>query len=301
MAKFVKWTGPALSPSRAKDFKSCPLKYKYAVIDKITFPPTIEAFKGTFTHQILEDMFKMEKSQRTLEIVKSLKTDVFDKVLESNPLYPNIKEVIQMQEDESYKQKFFNDVDKMIDNYFKLENPHRLNPSALEKWVQTFIDIDDEDSLIIDNDNNVVEASQKGKLRLGGFIDRLEVSPNAGVRISDYKTGKKPRKEYEVDAYFQMLFYALVYYKSQNELAKELKLIYLGDGDTLTKSPTEEELKDIEEQFREVWKNIAKCMRDNQWNAKISPLCPWCGFKDMCPSFEKKQNNSVEEKNENNS
>jgi hypothetical protein len=137
----AKWTGPSLSPSRAKDFELCPLKYKFAVIDKIYFPPTIEAFRGTFVHQILEDMFKMPREQRTIETAKGHKTLAWDKVLNSNDQYPLIPEVIEMQKDPQKRAEFDERVDQLLENYFALENPALFTPTALEKWVQTFIDV----------------------------------------------------------------------------------------------------------------------------------------------------------------
>ena len=47
----------AISPSRANDFKSCPLKFRFRVIDKLPEPPSVEALRGTLIHAVLEHLY----------------------------------------------------------------------------------------------------------------------------------------------------------------------------------------------------------------------------------------------------
>lgn len=49
----------ALSPSRANDFKLCPLKYRLRAIDRTPEPPTSAAARGTVVHAVPERMFGM--------------------------------------------------------------------------------------------------------------------------------------------------------------------------------------------------------------------------------------------------
>lgn len=275
----AKWTGPSLSPTNVKTFEQCPLQYKFRVIDKIVAPPSIEAFRGTVVHQIIENLFKLPKEKRTIDWAKNHQKDALNEVL-SDSYNSHYKEMDQVKilldsstQSETEQDEFWTKINILLENYFKLENPHLLTPTALEKWVETFIDV-------------MVEDGEVQTVRLGGFIDRLEEKPGVGVRISDYKTGKKPVDRYQEDALFQMWFYSYIYLKANGELPKQVKLIYLGDGQILAKSPDENIVQQLEDKLKNVWVEIDKCIKNNNWPSKTGPLCPWCGYQDRCPEMK---------------
>ena len=84
----------------------------------------------------------------------------------------------------------------MLDRYFTLENPNRIEPTYREMSVQAVLD---------------------SGLTLRGYIDRLDVARTGELRIVDYKTGTAPREEYEARALFQMKFYALVLWRMRGD------------------------------------------------------------------------------------
>jgi putative RecB family exonuclease len=55
----------ALSPSRAADFMTCPLLYRFRVIDRIPEPPTPATARGTLVHAVLERLFDRPAAERT--------------------------------------------------------------------------------------------------------------------------------------------------------------------------------------------------------------------------------------------
>ena len=57
----------ALSPSRAGDFISCPLLYRFRTIDRLPEPPSPDALRGTVVHKVLEDLFDLPSPERTPE------------------------------------------------------------------------------------------------------------------------------------------------------------------------------------------------------------------------------------------
>src|SRR5690606_27700557 len=56
---------PAISPSRAADFKQCPLKYRFRTIDRLDEAPSPAAVRGTLVHAVLEDIFDLPAPERT--------------------------------------------------------------------------------------------------------------------------------------------------------------------------------------------------------------------------------------------
>ena len=56
-----------LSPSRMNSFLDCELLFRYRTIDRLPERPGNAAFKGTLIHSVLEDMFDLDPSLRTVE------------------------------------------------------------------------------------------------------------------------------------------------------------------------------------------------------------------------------------------
>jgi len=49
----------ALSPSRAGDFMTCPLLYRFRVIDQLPEKPSPAAVRGTVVHAVLERLYDL--------------------------------------------------------------------------------------------------------------------------------------------------------------------------------------------------------------------------------------------------
>src|SRR5690606_31306559 len=56
---------PSLSPSRAADFKTCPLLFRLRTIDRIPEPPHPDRARGTLVHAVLERLFDLPAAHRT--------------------------------------------------------------------------------------------------------------------------------------------------------------------------------------------------------------------------------------------
>jgi len=48
-----------LSPSRAADFKACPLVYRFRSVDKLPQRPTPDKARGTLVHAVLDRLFDL--------------------------------------------------------------------------------------------------------------------------------------------------------------------------------------------------------------------------------------------------
>jgi len=51
----------SLSPSRASDFMTCPLLYRFRVIDRLPERPSIDAVRGSVVHKVLEELFDLKR------------------------------------------------------------------------------------------------------------------------------------------------------------------------------------------------------------------------------------------------
>jgi len=58
---------PSLSPSRAADFKTCPLLYRFRSVDRLPERPSFDQLRGTLVHAVLERLFDLPAEDRTPE------------------------------------------------------------------------------------------------------------------------------------------------------------------------------------------------------------------------------------------
>ena len=76
---------PSLSPSRASDFMSCPLLYRFRVIDRLPEAPSPAATRGTVVHAVLERLFDLPAQDRTLDRAGALVGPEWERLLAEEP------------------------------------------------------------------------------------------------------------------------------------------------------------------------------------------------------------------------
>jgi putative RecB family exonuclease len=249
----------ALSPSRAGDFMTCPLLYRYRTIDKIPEPPSPAATRGTVVHKVLEDLFDLPAPERTPDRAREMIVPAWEALLEISP------EVAEMFGGEGPDvASWLVSCREVLDRYVELEDPQRLEPAERELYVETLLD---------------------SKLLLRGFVDRIDVAPDGRIRVVDYKTGSSVSERFEAKALFQMKFYALVIWRTRGVIPAMLQLVYLGNGEILRYSPDERDLLATERKVEALWAAIRTAQLTGDWRPNKSRLCDWCSFQSLCPEF----------------
>jgi putative RecB family exonuclease len=152
----------------------------------------------------------------------------------------------------------------VLERYFTLEDPTRLEPAERELYVEWLLD---------------------SKLLLRGFVDRVDVAPDGAVRVVDYKTGRAPGPGFEGKALFQMKFYALVLWRLRGVVPAMLQLVYLGNGELVRYVPDEHDLLATERKVQAVWEAIRRATDERDWRPSKGPLCSWCAHQAICPSW----------------
>ncbi|GIM68535.1 hypothetical protein Aau02nite_32070 [Amorphoplanes auranticolor] len=77
--------GPSLSPSRAADFKTCPLLFRFRTIDRLPEKPTPDQVRGTLVHAVLESLFDLPAAERTPAAAAALVAPSWARLLEQEP------------------------------------------------------------------------------------------------------------------------------------------------------------------------------------------------------------------------
>src|SRR5215813_292707 len=76
---------PSLSPSRAGDFLTCPLLYRFRVIDRLPEAPSSVAARGTLVHAVLERLFDSPAQGRSPAAAAELIEPEWDKLVAGAP------------------------------------------------------------------------------------------------------------------------------------------------------------------------------------------------------------------------
>ncbi|MGH3881040.1 MAG: RecB family exonuclease [Actinophytocola sp.] len=249
---------PALSPSRAGDFKQCPLLYRFRAVDRLPEKPTPAQVRGIVVHAVLEELFGLPAAERVPERAHGLLPPVWQRLREERP------ELGELFTDDEALAGWLETASQLIEGYFTLEDPRRFDAEARELLVET-------------------ELSSGVLLR--GYIDRLDVAPTGEIRVIDYKTGTAPREIGEAKALFQMKFYALVLWRLRGVVPRQLRLMYLADRQSLTYTPDEAELTRFERTLDAVWQAILKAGNTGDFRPNKSRLCDWCAHQALCPAY----------------
>ncbi len=137
----------SLSPSKVSAFCSCPLAFRFSVIDRIPEPPSQAMVKGTLVHRALERLYWYHDRGGRSRAVAITELDRAWDELQSD------EEYLSLGQSESEAMEFLEDAAKLVGNYFDLEDPDSMRTIGVELML---------------------EADLDGML-LRGIIDRLDV------------------------------------------------------------------------------------------------------------------------------
>jgi putative RecB family exonuclease len=251
---------PALSPSRAADFKQCPLLYRFRAIDRLPEAPSTAQLRGSVVHAALERLYGLPAASRGPDTALSLVEPAWEQVVSAEPDLADELDSVQ-------RTQLLEEARALLSGYYRLEDPTRFDPQSCEQRVE-------------------VELADGTLLR--GFIDRIDVAATGEVRVVDYKTGKAPpaaRALAEFKAMFQMKFYAVALLRSRGVPPTRLRLIYLADGQVLDYSPDPDELVRFEKTLMAIWRAIQSAAVTGDFRPSPSRLCDWCPHQEHCPVF----------------
>lgn len=251
---------PALSPSRATDFKQCPLLYRFRAIDRLPEATSAAQLRGSVVHAALEQLYGLPAGLRSPDTARSLVQRAWDQMVAAEP-------ELAGELDPGQPTQLLEDARALVSGYYRLEDPTRFDPQCCEQRVE-------------------VELADGTLLR--GYIDRIDVAATGELRVVDYKTGKAPpaaRALAEFKAMFQMKFYAVALFRSRGVPPTRLRLIYLADGQLLDYSPDRDELLRFDKTLMAIWRAIQSAGETGDFRPNPSRLCDWCPHQQRCPAF----------------
>ena len=243
---------PALSPSRAVDFRRCALLYRFRAVDRLPETPSPGALRGTVVHAVLERLHALDPGARRPDAARALARDVLDE------LAPDERALLGEE----------HGIDELLVRYFALEDPRAVVSEARELRVEAVLDGPGDDD----------------GTPLRGHLDRLDTGPD-GLTVVDYKSGRSPSLRAEGPMMFGVRFYALLLARSRG-VVPTLRLLHLADTTTLTLRPCADELERFGGVLRAVWAAIRRAAPTGDFRPNPGPGCAFCSFKPLCPAWD---------------
>lgn len=245
-----------VSPSRVSQFANCPRQYQYVSVERLPEKKSLDAYRGTVFHAILETMFAESldnPSARTLDACLEYFRQLFPTLVSDE-----IAEELGL--DASGRQTLAAEITKLIRNYYKMEDPTTINTEAVE--------------IRFDHD--------MGGFGLRGIIDRLDRLEDGTLSVVDYKTGKPPRRGWEAKALQACQTYAYLCEQVRGERPSELRLLYVKTGTEIRHVVEQRDIDGAVKRVRSTWAGIERCYEKGDFPAKPSILCNWCSFQKIC-------------------
>jgi putative RecB family exonuclease len=246
-----------LTPSKASDFTSCPLAFRFATIERRPQPPSPYAVRGTLVHAALEGLFWNHPAGGRTPEAAGHELELAWKALQEDPEYV---ELALGPEDAA---AFLADADTLVRNYFRLEDPDTVRTVGVELGVETMVD----------------------GMRLRGIIDRLDLLPDGSLMVVDYKTGRAPSERYERGSLGGVQTYALLCESVVGRAPAEVRLLHLREPLAITTVATEQTIRGQRRRAVAIWTAIERACDSEDFRPHTGPLCAYCHFKPDCPAF----------------
>lgn len=246
-----------LTPSKISAFTSCPLSFRFSVVEHLREVASAAAVKGTLVHRALQLLFsEREAGQRDRLEAESALLRGFDEIRDSS----DFAELRLCEADEA---AFLRDASLLVDRYFEIEDPSSVTAVGLELDLKVELD----------------------GITLRGIVDRLDRLPDGSLAVVDYKTGRAPRAEQSRSRLSSVQLYALLCERVLGTRPAVVRLMYLRDRLVVSADATEQSLRGVHQRARAVWTAIERACEQGDFRANPSALCKWCSFQRYCPAF----------------
>ena len=70
-----------MSPSSIGTFNQCPMRYKFAKLDRLPEPSTDPQILGSYVHEVLEELFHLPREERTMQAAGSIAKNLYDEII----------------------------------------------------------------------------------------------------------------------------------------------------------------------------------------------------------------------------
>jgi putative RecB family exonuclease len=246
----------SLSPSKVSSFCSCPLAFRYSVIERLPEVPSVATVKGSLVHRALERLFwHHDQGDRSLSVALT----ELDQAWED---FRTDEEMLLLELTDEEGSNFLDDAAELVTRYFDLENPDDARTIGVELMLEADID---------------------GML-LRGIIDRLDLDEDGELVIVDYKTGRVPSEAYEHGRLGGVHTYAMLCERMFGRRPSRVRLLYLRDRIAIEAVPSAQSVRGTGIRTNAVWNAICRACESEDFRPNPTALCASCSFRHLCPA-----------------
>jgi DNA helicase-2/ATP-dependent DNA helicase PcrA len=237
-----------LSATRIESYESCPLRYKFAHVLRAPAIPHHSQSYGKAMHEAIGFFL----TGRLRGAPPSL-----DRVLGALRAAWRSEGYLSREHEE----RRFESGRQTLERFYAEEMASRVVPAQVEKEF----------------------AFQHGKTRIDGRFDRIDLDPEAGATVIDYKTSAITDAKEAASRTrhsLQLRIYALAYRHQSGVLPRRIELRFVESGVTGSAEATEEDLAVAAETIE----RVATGVRAGNYEPRPSPkVCGPCAFNRICP------------------
>jgi RecB family exonuclease len=238
-----------LSFSRVDTYQTCPLKYRFAYLDKLPCEPSPQLSWGSSIHAALEFWWsrKLPEPPPVEDLLQALYERWDDSGFET------------MARDE--KLKWYRYAQDVLRRHHERFAPTYAPAVASEAWFE--LDLGDD-------------------LVVVGSIDHVQRTPSGGLGIVDWKTNRQAKSRRQVAGSLQLAIYTLACVELWGHEPEWVALDFVVSGVRVTVPRSE---IDTDGALRAI-RDVAARVREARFPAQPNRLCGWCDHRAACPAFQ---------------
>ncbi len=247
------------SHSRLSSFEDCPKKFQFRYVLRIpSKTESIEQFVGKRVHEVLERLY----------------------IATGKGFVPTLAQVLKRFEllwDEHY-----------VEARIRIARPENsvgfyrsIGERCLTRFYRRFYPFDSDETLGLEKPVSF-SLDERGSYRIRGVVDRIVRTADETIEIHDYKTARRVPSQKRLDRDRQLALYQMALaevYGGDHPI--RLVWHYLQHDRTRTSTRTPEQLEELRAGTIEV---IDRIRAETAFEARTSPLCGWCEYRDICPA-----------------
>jgi len=233
------------SASGIKMYEDCPLKFKYAYVLRIPTPQKTFFQIGTDVHAVFEQMsrLKMQGEVPDMSRARELLDARWDPTGFSS----------HTQERQEYDR-----MQRMLDFWVDFEQKNLNETVGVEEWFDLSLD----------------------GAKFGGYIDRLDRTPDGNYIVIDYKTNKTPYTRNQLKEDVQIALYCIAVKEKYGKLPVQAGHMYVNPdvAELRLVDVSEEGVKDVAGRIKEMVSRII----GEDFEVREEPNCRFCDYKGIC-------------------
>jgi DNA helicase-2/ATP-dependent DNA helicase PcrA len=242
-----------LSASAIEQYEDCPQKFKFSHYLKIPTGPQAALTFGNVMHQCVRRYFELRKQGLPR----------FEEIAE---LYHRAWRATGFEDDyqeQEYKKAGLAQLEEFV-------RRHESSAIPAEK-------VRSEETFALDLGDVVLE----GRIDQINPLESAKRGGDSAVELVDYKTGR-PRSEKDAEKSLQLSIYALAAREQMKLHPARLTFYNLTNNQAVSTARTEEDLKAVVREVREV----AAQIRGGDFSPRPGFVCRWCDYRPVCPAHE---------------